>query len=393
MFGLNASKTIAPLSATLAASCIVAAAGTLAAQPVTERSPNLNGTWISTPRVLHFQFAHRFQVVGDDVDVTDLFDGAKIVNYPTFDFGYGLFDGAMLGFRYSSNSLIAGSVNEWQPFVKAALLTNRGGARPSVALTGAWNSAAESFDAELAVQSNPGRFILLGALRGFSNGYGRPGFDGVAAVALAGGAGFRINKYLTLSADIADVVSESDFPTAWSAALGIGIPFTPHSLSIVATNVSSGTLEGQSVGIDGATYWGFEFTVPFSGFARWGKIFNPSETPANFDVVRADDRRVVEIEIRGFKFGKAQIEIPVGTTVRWINLDPVIHTSTADGERPAWASPGMAPGDVIEVTFDSPGRFTFHCIPHPFMVGEIVVYAAGDEIGGTSRSGVPAATR
>lgn len=355
---------------------------TLTAQPVTERSPNLNGTWISAPKVLHFQFAHRFQVVGNDVDVTDLFDGAKIVNYPTFDFGYGLFDGAMLGFRYSSNSLIAGSVNEWQPFVKAALLTNRGGSRPSVALTGAWNSAAESFDAELAVQSNPGRFILLGAVRGFSNGYERPGFDGVSAVALAGGAGFRINKYLTLSADVADVVSESDFPTAWSASLGIGIPFTPHSLSIVATNVSSGTLEGQSVGIDGAMYWGFEFTVPFSGLARWGRIFDPSETSVTSDAMRtdarrADDRRVVEIEIRGFKFGKAAIEIPVGTTVRWVNLDPVVHTSTEDGDRPVWSSPGMGPGDVFEVTFDSPGRFTFHCIPHPFMVGEIVVVAAG----------------
>ena len=367
---------------------LTAVAGTLTAQPVTERSPNLNGTWISSPQVLHFQFAHRFQVAGSDVDITDLFDGAKIVNYPTFDFGYGLFNGAMLGFRYSSNSLIAGSVNEWQPFVKAALLTNRGGPRPSVALTGAWNSAAESFDAELAVQSNPGRFILLGAVRGFSNGYERVGFDGVSAVALAGGAGFRINKYLTLSADVADVVSESDFPTAWSAALGIGIPFTPHSLSIVATNVSSGTLEGQSVGIDGATYWGFEFTIPFSGFARWGRIFDPSETTVTSAAVRAgdrraddrrgDDRRVVEIEIRGFKFGKAAIEIPVGTTVRWINLDPVVHTSTGDGERSGWASPGMGPGDVFEVTFDSPGRFTFHCIPHPFMVGEIIVTRAGD---------------
>ena len=57
--------------------------------------------------------------------------------------------------------------------------------------------------------------------------------------------------------------------------------------------------------------------------------------------------------------------------------DPVVHTSTEDGDRPVWASPGMGPGDVFEVTFDSPGRFTFHCIPHPFMVGEIVVVAAG----------------
>lgn len=340
------------------------------AQPVTERSPNLNGTWISSPRVLHFQFAHRFQVAGGDI--TDLFDGAKIVNYPTFDFGYGLVDRAMLGFRYSSNSLIAGSVNEWQPYMKVALIPNRGGARPSLALTGAWNSAAESFDGELVVQSNPGRFILLGAVRGFSNGYERPGVEGVSAVALSGGAGVRLTRYLTLSADVGDVVSESGFSTAWSASLGIGIPYTPHSLSIMATNVSSGTLEGQSVGIDGATYWGFEFTVPFSGFARWGKIFDP--TPGvSPDRPSDEGRRVVEIEIRGLKFDDPEIEIPAGTIVRWVNRDPVVHTSTADGDNPVWSSPSLAPGDVYEVTFDAPGNFTYHCVPHPFMRGTIVV--------------------
>ena len=118
------------------------------AQPVTERSPNLNGTWISSPRVLHFQFAHRFQTAGGDV--SDLFDDSKIVNYPTFEFGYGLFEGAMLGFRYSSNSLIADTFNEWQPYLKFALVPNRGGSRPSLALTGGWNSAAESFERTLA---------------------------------------------------------------------------------------------------------------------------------------------------------------------------------------------------------------------------------------------------
>jgi plastocyanin len=339
------------------------------AQPVTERSPNLNGTWISSPRVLHFQFAHRFQTAGGDV--SDLFDDAKIVNYPTFEFDYGLFDGAMLGFRYSSNSLIAGTSNEWQPFLKAALLPNRGGSSPSVALTGAWNAASESFDGELAVQSNPGRFILLGAVRGFTNGWERPGTEGISAAALAAGVGVRLTRYLTLSADVAEVLDQPDFPTAWSASLGIGIPYTPHSLSIVATNVSSGTLQGQSVGLDGTVYWGFEFTVPFSGFARWGKVFDPIADPGPGS--GEEGRRVVEIEIRGMKFSETKLEVPAGTTVRWVNRDPVVHTTTGDGERPGWGSPSLGPGDVFEVTFKASGEFTYHCVPHPFMTGKIVV--------------------
>lgn len=353
----------------LTAAGLISLAAPATAQPVTERSPNLNGTWISSTRVLHFQFAHRFETVGGDV--SDLFDGAKIVNYPTFEFDYGLFDGAMLGFRYSSNSLMVGSVNEWQPFLKYAVVPNRGGSSPSVALTGAWNAASESFDGELALQSNPGRFILLGALRGFTNGWERPGSDGVSAVALAGGVGFRLTRYMTLSADVAEVLDEPGLPTAWSASLGIGIPYTPHSLSIVATNVSSGTLQGQSVGVDGAVYWGFEFTVPFSGFARWGQVFDPV---TDAESGRADDgRRVVEIEIRGMNFSETELEIPAGTTVRWMNRDPVAHTTTGDGERPVWSSPSLGPGDVFEVTFNTPGEFTYHCVPHPFMQGRIVV--------------------
>ena len=356
-------------SSALTVAGLICLASSAVAQPVTERSPNLNGTWISSPRVLHFQFAHRFETVGGDI--ADLFDGAKVVNYPTFEFDYGLFGGAMLGFRYSSNSLLVGSVNEWQPFLKYAVVPNRGGASPSVALTGAWNAASESFDGELAVQSNPGRFILLGAVRGFTNGWERPGSDGISAVALAGGAGVRLTKYLTLSADVAEVLNEPGLPTAWSASLGIGLPYTPHSLSIMATNVGSGTLQGQSVGIDGAVYWGFEFTVPFSGFARWGRVFDPVSDPG---VAPGNEgRRVVEIEIRGMRFSETELEVPAGTTVRWVNRDPVAHTTTGDGERPVWSSPSLGPGDVFEVTFEAPGEFAYHCVPHPFMTGRVVV--------------------
>ena len=42
-------------------------------------------------------------------------------------------------------------------------------------------------------------------------------------------------------------------------------------------------------------------------------------------------------------------------------------------DNPVWSSPSLGPGDVYEVTFDAPGKFTYHCVPHPFMRGTIVV--------------------
>ncbi|MFQ5889497.1 MAG: cupredoxin family copper-binding protein [Gemmatimonadota bacterium] len=88
-----------------------------------------------------------------------------------------------------------------------------------------------------------------------------------------------------------------------------------------------------------------------------------------------DGRRVVEIEISRFSFGRRELTIPVGTTVRWVNKDPVGHTSTSD--RGDWGSPLIGPGETYEFTFESPGRFSYHCNPHPFMKAVIVVREDG----------------
>jgi len=347
-------------------------------QPLTERTPNMAGTWVTSPSNLHFQFAHRFQVVGDDANITDLFGSGKIVNYPTFDIAVGLFEGAMAGVRYSSNSPGAGLVNEWQPYFKYAPLRGVGNGIFSVAVTGAWNGANHSLDGEIATETRAGPLRLLGAVRGFTDIYDLP--DGVSdeALALAAGAALHLNRYISLAGDIADIVAGPDGDAAWSAGLHMGIPFTPHTFSIMVTNVTSGTLAGSSAGVrtflpDGAPtpiFWGFEFTVPFSGFARWGRIFSPGDSPAKMSEA-PPGVRVVEVDIRGVAYRTTEIRVPPGTVVRWLNKDPIGHTATAaDG---SWSSALIGPGEVYERTFQRPGRYEFYCIPHPFMTGVVIV--------------------
>lgn len=370
------SRSLAPLLVALATpgTLLEAVASPLAAQPLTERTPNLQGAWVTSPRNLHFQFSHRFRVIGEDADITDIFSDAKVVNYPTFDFAYGLFDGAMLGFRYSSNSLFAGQVNEWQPYLKVAPIRGVGNGALSVSLLGAWNEANESLDGELSVETRLGPLLALGAVRGFTSIFG-PAIVGDAedeAVALAGGVGIRLNRYVTVAGDVADVVGGPDGDAAWSAGLHVGIPFTPHTFSIMATNVTSGTLAGSSRGLDGVIFWGFEFTVPFSGFARWGRIFDPEERPeAAAEGRPPPGARVVEVEISGFAFGPGELRIPTGTTVRWVNRDPVGHTTTS--ETGAWGSPLLGPGETFEFRFEEAGEHAYHCTPHPFMKATVVV--------------------
>jgi plastocyanin len=347
--------------------------GTAAAQPVTERTPNIQGTWVTSPWTVYFQFAHRFEIAGD-ATIGDIFTDGKVVNYPTFELDIGLFSGSMVGVRYSSNSLVQSNFNEWQPFLKWAPIRGVGNGAPSLSVLGAYNGASKSFDAEVSGETRFGPAQILGAVRGFTNPYNVPDSVDNASLALAGGLGFRITRYLQIGGDVGGIVAGLDgVPAAWSAQLGIGIPFTPHTFSLVATNVASGTLQGVSAGVKGAVFWGFEFTVPFSGFARWGKIFKPEEV-AKEDFELPPGGAVVEVQISRFSFGPSELRVPPGTTVRWINKDPVVHTSTSDAD--VWGSPALAPGESFSFTFEELGTYPYHCIPHPVMKAMIVVTSA-----------------
>jgi len=80
------------------------------------------------------------------------------------------------------------------------------------------------------------------------------------------------------------------------------------------------------------------------------------------------------VAIRSFVFTPAEVVIRAGGAVTWVNCDPVgseSHTSTADAGQ--WSSPTLAPGDVFAHTFTQPGRYTYHCTPHPVMTAAVVV--------------------
>ncbi|HKK26588.1 MAG TPA: cupredoxin family copper-binding protein [Gemmatimonadota bacterium] len=385
-------STCSWMSRVALASIVLAAPVGVKAQPVTGRTPNLAGTWTASPGHLFFDFSHRFQVVGPNADITDIFGDGKIVNYPTFQLDFGLAPGLMAGFRYSTRSLLAGGSNEWQPYATWSPGGRHAGPGPSVALTAAWNGGTSSADGEITGQTRFGPLRVLGAVRGFSDGFDHTGADRRASLALAGGLGLELNRFVTLAGDAADLVAGMDGPAAWSAGLEVAIPYTPHTLSIMATNVSSGTLEGTSVGVPGTVYWGFEFTVPFSGFARWGQLVHPEgggsdegsggggaaatgAAPTASGHAVGGPGTVVEIEIKSLAFHPDTLRIRPGTTVRWVNHDPLAHSTTSSAD--IWASPLIDPGSSYQRKFEEPGRYAYHCTPHPFMKGIILVTRTG----------------
>ena len=80
------------------------------------------------------------------------------------------------------------------------------------------------------------------------------------------------------------------------------------------------------------------------------------------------------IALKEFEFAPEEVHIPRGTRVTWLNCEGEnidAHTTTSDAG--VWGSGAMRAGDVFSRVFDEVGRFEYHCDPHPFMRGTIVV--------------------
>ena len=76
---------------------------------------------------------------------------------------------------------------------------------------------------------------------------------------------------------------------------------------------------------------------------------------------------------------KAEVLLEFTNNVRWINNDDTAHTVTpdhrhADTYSGDFGSTGvLKPGDTYDFLFTEPQEVHYHCQPHPWMTGSIVV--------------------
>ena len=79
-------------------------------------------------------------------------------------------------------------------------------------------------------------------------------------------------------------------------------------------------------------------------------------------------------------FSPRELTVPVGTTVRWVNGDAMLHSVTSGESDGTVGTPDgrfdsgfLEPGDAFTFTFTEPGTYRYFCLPHPFMTGTITV--------------------
>jgi plastocyanin len=80
------------------------------------------------------------------------------------------------------------------------------------------------------------------------------------------------------------------------------------------------------------------------------------------------------VSISNYMFMPGVIKIKPGTTVTWTNQDDVNHTITADNvSSDAPSSMDVPKNGTYQFTFKTAGTYTYHCFPHPYMHGTVIV--------------------
>jgi plastocyanin len=91
----------------------------------------------------------------------------------------------------------------------------------------------------------------------------------------------------------------------------------------------------------------------------------PAPAPA------ATQSQVREVAIDNFSFNPPMVTVAVGTTVTWVNHDDVPHTVTANDK--AFTSKALDTDDRFSRVFTAPGTYSYFCMVHPHMTGQIIV--------------------
>jgi plastocyanin len=337
----------------LALALLLVSAAPVGAQSVLGHSPNVRGDWSLERWRTAFVFSHRFEFIQG---------GDELISLPTLTLGIGLAQRLAAGVDYTSNSEIVpgrlgANESQWWLTVKAVNST-----RLHLGATIARNTVARSTDGAVTARVRFGPLSLIGEGRAYSSVFG----SGSAGSAAAGGLVLRLTPHLELSGDVGRLLSPDTVSSVWSAGAAISIPGTPHSMSLHATNGGALTLQGASrprvLGRESVRY-GFTFTVPLGSWSRWARIFTR-------DAAEESDAAAV-VTMRMIAYTPREVRIRAGETVEWVNRDPIEHTVTADDG--SWTSAMMGDGQRFRRTFEQPGRYPYHCMPHPQMTGVVVV--------------------
>ena len=79
------------------------------------------------------------------------------------------------------------------------------------------------------------------------------------------------------------------------------------------------------------------------------------------------------VRIVDFGFSPSTVNVAPGTTVTFVNCSAAGTQHSSTSNTSVWDSGLLARFATFQHTFAAAGSFPFHCTPHPFMQGTVVV--------------------
>lgn len=80
-------------------------------------------------------------------------------------------------------------------------------------------------------------------------------------------------------------------------------------------------------------------------------------------------QKTIDVSIQNFAYNPASVQVSTGDTIRWTNMDSVDHTVTGS----TFDSGMIHTGQSYEFRFTTSGVYNYHCSPHPYMTGTVIV--------------------
>jgi len=104
--------------------------------------------------------------------------------------------------------------------------------------------------------------------------------------------------------------------------------------------------------------------IAFAAAASLGLVRNST-------VAAQQKTEAPEVKIDNFSFGPAELTIPAGATVTWVNRDDIPHTVVSTDK--VFKSKVLDTDDKFSFKFDKAGTYPYFCSIHPKMTGKVVV--------------------
>lgn len=107
----------------------------------------------------------------------------------------------------------------------------------------------------------------------------------------------------------------------------------------------------------------------------WTGSFGPRRMPVllAFACTLAGADQTVGVGIENYQFVPAEVVIRAGDSVEWINREKRTSHSVLFPDEGGLESERLFPGERWQRRFGQPGRYPYHCGPHPEMKGVVLV--------------------